>query len=143
MKKRFVVLAIAALFVVGMEVPGPLHAEEKDWTIVGTWINPAYDGTDVGKLPKSVLATDGTISLYYHVGGSLPWAVGTYVIESDWTEPGVHWFKVKSAYSVWTYFELAKLTNDGNTYESVASSDAYPSTLDPSSRSYTTRSRQE
>ena len=141
--KTHSLLAIATLFVLGLAVPRPLLADEKHWTVVGTWVNPAYDGTNINKLPKNVLTSDGVISLYYHADGSLPWAVGKYAIESDWTEPGVHWFKVKTVYSTWTFFQLARLTDDGNTYESVASSEAFPLTFDPSNQSYTTRHRRE
>jgi hypothetical protein len=142
MKKYVSLWAIAALIVIGTAATPPLLAEEKDWTLVGTWINPVYDGGSVDKLPKVVLTSDGAISQYYHVEGSLAWSVGTYVIESDWTEPGVHWFKVRSAYSVWTFFELAKLTNDGNTYESVFSSQTYPSGFITSGDGYRIRNRQ-
>ena len=119
-----------------------LFAQEKEWSLVGTWVNPAYEGSNVYP-PQSVFNSDGTITTYYHAGDSLPWASGTYTIESDWTESGVHWFKVKSTFGAYTYFEIAKLTNEGNTYESVGSWGSHPSSFDKSSDSYSIRNRQE
>jgi hypothetical protein len=142
MKKHVWILSIASLIFIGTAARVPLFAEEKDWILIATWVNPAYDGENV-YAPKCVFTSDGKITQYYHIAGSLPRAVGTYVIESDWTEPGVHWFKVKSVYLRWTYFEIAKLTNEGNTYESVSSTETYPPAFDTSGQqfSYEIRTR--
>ena len=142
MKKHVCVLAIAALALIWTPATVPLFAEEKDWILVGAWVNAAYDGENL-YAPKFVFTGDGKVTQYYHIAGSLPRAEGTYVIESDWTEPGVHWFKIKSVYLRWTHFELAKLTNEGNTYESAVSTGGYPSTFDRSGQrsSYTIRTR--
>jgi len=142
MKRYTSLMAIVILCVIGMMATMPLFAQEKEWSLVGTWVNPAYENSNATP-PQNIFKGDGTITTYYHIGDSLPWGVGTYSVESDWTEPGVHWFKVKSTFSQWTYFEIAKLTNEGNTYESVGSWDKYPSSFDKSNNSYLTRNRRE
>jgi hypothetical protein len=144
MKKHVSILAISMLFVIGMVATSCLFSQENDWSLVGTWVNPAYEDSNAIS-PKSLLTSDGAITMYYHIADSVPEAVGTYAIESDWTEPGLHWFKLKSVYGRWTYFELAKLTDGGNKWESVVSTEAYPASFDPSSKAsaYVIRTRQK
>jgi hypothetical protein len=140
MKRR---ARIASFALIAMMATVHLFAQEKDWSLVGVWINPHYEGSR-NFSPKSALTNAGAINVYYHIDGSLPWSVGTYVVESDWTEPGAHWYKVKFAFtSTWKYVELVRLSNDGNTYESVGAADAYPSSLDTSDMYYSIKNRQE
>ena len=71
-------------------------------------------------------------------------ATGTYVIEDDGTERGIHWFKVKTVFGGTPGYEIDRLTNDGNTYGSVFPWNTYPVEFDPTSPtySYTIRFRQ-
>jgi len=141
MKKSIPLLAVSLLFAIGMvEVP-PLIAQEKEWSLVGTWVNPAYENTNV-YLPKIVYGNDNTISIYFYVNDKAPFGVGNYEIEKDWTESGVHWFMVKSIVNSVVYYELDRLTEGGDKYEGTISHEDYPTNIDITSSSYQIRKRQ-
>ena len=117
-------------------------AQEESWSLVGTWINKDYDisGTSSAKV---VYTDDGHVMLYKRLSDSYPRAKFTYKIEESWTEKGVHWFKVKIPFGTATMYEIDKLTEGGNTYESVFRKDEYPVSFDAKSPacSYTIRYR--
>jgi hypothetical protein len=111
------------------------NAQEESWSLVGSWINQAYETID-GYSAKVVYLSDGSAEVYKLLSDAIPIATGTYVIDDDWTESGIHWFKVTAPMGGTTYYEIDKLSNGGNTYESVASTVAYPAQFDPLNPSY-------
>ena len=131
------------LFMTGMMAMTSLFAQEKDWSLVGTWVNPAYE--KAADYPaKVVYGSDGTISLYHLSGDTTPYAYGPYVIEKDWTESGIHWFRVKLSFAEGVTYEIDRLTEGGTKYESVFSTGMYPSLFETSGDlyPYTMRKRQ-
>ena len=128
-----VMMALLLMWMLSAPAACVLSDPEASWTLVGTWINPAYEGGWFGKV---VYRDDGTVEIYYLISDTTVVATGTYVIEDDWTEKGIHWFKVKTVFGATPGYEIDKLTNDGNTYESVFTSNAYPAEFDPASPSY-------
>ena len=117
---------------------------EASWRLVGTWINPAYEDPG-GFSGKVVYREDGTWEVCDLISDTNAVATGTYIIEGDWTEKGIHWFAVRADSGNIIGYEINKLTNNGNTYESVFSSSSYPTEFDPTSPSYfyTIRFRQQ
>lgn len=133
---------LTMLFFFGI-VAASLSAQEKEWSLVGSWTNPEYDKMG-GAWGKVVYGSDNIISLYQLTTDTTRLDSGPYIIERDWTESGAHWFKVKLSFADGTYYEIDKLTNGGKTYESVFTTGQYPTTFDKSGEtcSYTVRHRQ-
>ncbi len=134
-----IMMAFLLLWMIPGLVTCVLSDPEENWALAGTWINETYEGDLFGKV---VFRDDGTVEGYKLISDINVDATGTYVIEDDWTEKGIHWFKVKTVFGATPSYELDKLTNDGNTYESVYDSGAYPASLDPTSPAYRIRFRQ-
>ena len=134
-----IMMAFLLLWMLPGLVACVLSDPEASWALVGTWINAAYEG---GLFGKVVFRDDGTVEGYNLISDTTVVATGTYIIEDDWTEKGIHWFKVKTVFGATPSYELDKLTNDGNTYESVFASGTYPASFDPTSPSYRIRFRQ-
>jgi hypothetical protein len=118
-----------------LSVTGALSAQEKDWDIVAAWSNQSYE-TMSGYSAKVVYDSNGTVSVYKLLSDTRVLAVGTYIIDDSWTEPGIHWFKIRGFLGATTYYEIDKLTNMGTTYESVFSTTAYPAKFDPNNAAY-------
>jgi len=102
---------------------------EASWELVGIWINPAYE--DSGRyLGKIVYRADGAWEGYDRISDASPAASGTYIIDDEWTEQGIHWFAVRAISGEITGYEINKLTNNGTTYESIFSTISYSSSLE-------------
>lgn len=82
-----------------------LSDPQANWALAGTWINETYQG---GLFGKVVFRDDGTVEIYDFISGTTVVATGTYVIEDDWTEKGIHWFKVKTVFGAAHSYELDK-----------------------------------
>ena len=119
------------------------YAQEKSWSLVGAWINPAYDSSGIAS-GKVVYGNDKTVFLYRQSNDNASSASGPYLVEKDWTESGAHWFRVKITFSDGVYYEIDKLTQGGKSYESVFTLGHYPEKFDRTAdaRSHTVRTRQ-
>jgi hypothetical protein len=145
MKKCIRIFSILLLFVICMIAGSHLFAQEqvKEWSLVGSWINPTYDKT--GDFSgKVIYGNDFAISLFHLTSDKTRYGWGHYSVEKDWVEAGAHWFRVEVVFDDGTYYEIDKLTDNGNTYESVFTTGMYPSSFDTSGVQYyyTIRKRQ-
>jgi hypothetical protein len=114
---------------------------ESAWTLVGTWTNTSYvHPADMAQV--IVYGADGTVEAYASAGDAEALATGTYTIERAWIEPEIHWFEVHAVVGSTEYYELDRLTDGGDTYESTWTSTAYPTQMDPAAASYTIRYRE-
>jgi hypothetical protein len=139
--KRFALLLGMSISVVCVIVSCEPPIPVSDWSLVGTWINASYE-VPGGHFAKVVFQSDGSLAAYTLIADSVPYASGTFTGTSDWTETGIHWFKVQAVLNVTTYYQIDKLTNNGNTHEMVYSTTSYPASFDISSQYYTIRTRQ-
>lgn len=141
MRKPAIRILMLLVIVLALSTCAPA-SPEKSWSLIGTWINQSYETTGA-YAAKIVYASDGTVSAYKLVSDTTPESSGTFVIDDDWTETGIHWFKVKGTLGATTYYEIDKLTSGGNDCESVFTTTAYPAQFDPTNPAYgyTTRSR--
>ena len=112
-----------------------------DWSLVGTWINASYE-VPGGHFAKVMFQVDGSLAAYTLIADSVPYASETFTSTDDWTETGIHWFKVQAVLNATTYYQIDKLTNNGNTHEMVYATTSYPASFDTSSQYYTNRTRQ-
>jgi hypothetical protein len=135
MKRHIRFLAISTVIVMGMVSSSSLSAQEKEWSLVGTWVNPNYIYTG-GYYAKAVFGSDNTIQYYERVDSPTPIESGTFVIEDDWTESAIHWFKVKESTESAIFYGIYKLTNGGNSYEEVMTTGQYPVSFDQKNFSY-------
>src|SRR5271169_254404 len=130
------------LLLTGIIAATSLFAQESTWSLVGSWSNPAYDKTG-DYSGKVVYGSDHIVSLYHLSSDTIRYGYGPYTIEKDWTESGVHWFRVRLEFAEGTTYEIDKLTDGGNTYESVFTTGMYPSLFDTTGLyPYTIRKRQ-
>jgi len=132
---RKIIIVCALSFVLPLLCSPSLFAQEQSWSLVGSWINKAYDSPGTFSA-KVVYGADGNLTTYKFLGDSNASAKVPFTIEENWTEKGVHWFKVKIPMGSGTLYEIDKLTEGGNTYESVFCMDKYPLTFDTKSPSY-------
>ena len=111
-----------------------------DWSLVGTWINPAYDQAIFPA--RWVYNADGTLVEYKTVSGQFPYR-GTYVVEKSWEENGFHSFRVV-VHDYEVSFMIVRLSNGGQVFESTMTHGDYPLKFDPKSTScyYEIRYRQ-
>jgi hypothetical protein len=129
---RKIIIVCALFFVLSLLCSPSLLAQEESWSLVGTWINKAYDIPGMLNA-KIVYGGDGHLTLYKFLSDTTPTAKATFTIEDSWTEKGIRWFKVKILAGNETWYEIDKLTEGGNTYESVFRRDMYPSSFDAKS----------
>ena len=125
---------VALAFLTGCEAFTNLFGPESSWTLVGTWVNPAYE--QISGANAKLVYTETTWAAYKLVSDTTPVASGSYTITKDWTESGVHWFQTAPVVGGSTVYELDRLSSDGNMYESVDSSSAYPTSIDPTSDNF-------
>jgi hypothetical protein len=93
---------------------------------------------------RVVYGGDGQLTTYKLLSDTSPSSKTVFMIEESWTEKGVRWFKVKIPTATRTMYEMDKLTEGGNTFESVFCMDKYPLSFDtkPPSCYYTIRYRE-
>jgi len=130
MKRK--ILSLPVMLMLAMLVATAVLAEdnpEPSWELVGVWINPAYEDSN-RYLGKIVYRADGIWEGYSLISDASPVARGTYVVDDEWTEKGIHWFAVRAISGDITGYEINKLTNNGTTYESIFSTTSYPSSLE-------------
>ena len=132
--RRSSIIIVCGLFL-ALLCSSSLFAQEESWSLVGSWINKAYDKTG-NPSAKIVYGADGVFTLYQHLSDHTEMLKTAYTIEKTWTEKGAHWFKVKIPIQTRTAYEIDKLTEGGNKYESVFRWDEYPETFDTKSPSY-------
>jgi hypothetical protein len=123
------VLSIAFLFFTGTTFA---DAEE----LYGTWVNMDYKW---GRPPQKLIhKSDGTFESFMNADSKVPSWRGTEVIDEKWKDSkGNIWFRIKWSGN-WgeSGYELAKISNSGNTYEYVFSNDEYPKEIDPKHKYY-------
>jgi hypothetical protein len=135
MRKSSTIIVCMFFFVLPLLYSPSLFAQEESWPLVGAWINKDYDIS--GKFSaKVVYGGDGSLKTYRHLSDTSAAADLTFTVEESWTEKGIRWFKVKIPFGSGTMYEIDKLTEGGNTYESVFGTDKYPLSFDPKSPSY-------
>ena len=135
--RRSSIIIVCVLFF-ALLCSSSLFAQEESWSLVGSWINKTYDKTG-NPSAKVVYGADGVLIAYRHLSDHTGYKT-VYTIEKSWTEKGAHWFKAKYPIQTrtmhGTMYEIDKLTEGGNKYESVFCWDKYPETFDTMSPSY-------
>lgn len=130
---RRIIIVCAFSFALSLLCSPSLFAQEESWSLIGSWINKAYDYPGAFSA-KIVYSADGNLTMYKFLKDSNESDKSSFAIEENWTEKGVHWFKVKlSMANGTTWYEIDKLTEGGNKYESVFCRDKYPLNFDPNS----------
>lgn len=101
-----------------------------------TWINPAY--TSANPPQMQIRNADGTFADYITREANDPLKRGTFTIMKKWKDSeGNVWYQIK-----WQGpmdergYELAKISDKGNTLELVMRYDDYPSAIDPANENY-------
>ena len=129
--KTFLTLALSIFFLLFTSIT---FAESDE--LYGTWVNMDYKW---GRPPqKLIFKSDGTFESFVNADSKAPTLQGTNLIEKKWKDSeGNVWFKNKWSGN-WgeSAYELAKISNSGNTYEYVFSNDEYPKEIDPKHENY-------
>jgi hypothetical protein len=129
--KFFLALALSIAF---LFFTSTTYAELDE--IYGTWVNMDYKW---GRPPqKLIFKSDGTFESFVNADSKVPTWHGSQLIEKKWKDSeGNIWFKIKWSGN-WgeTGYELAKISNSGNTLEYVFSNVEYPKEIDPKNTLY-------
>ena len=129
--KTFLTLALSIFFLLFTSIT---FAESDE--LYGTWVNMDYKW---GRPPqKLIFKSDGTFESFVNADSKASTWQGTNLIEKKWKDSeGNVWFKIKWSGN-WgeSGYELAKISNSGNTYEYVFSNDEYPKEIDPKHENY-------
>ena len=129
--KTFLTLALSIFFLLFTSIT---FAESDE--LYGTWVNMDYKW---GRPPqKLIFKSDGTFESFVNADSKASTWQGTNLIEKKWKDSeGNVWFKIKWSGN-WgeSGYELAKISNFGNTYELVFSNDEYPKEIDPKHENY-------
>ena len=129
--KTFLTLALSIFFLLFTSIT---FAESDE--LYGTWVNMDYKW---GRPPqKLIFKSDGTFESFVNADSKASTWQGTNLIEKKWKDSeGNVWFKIKWSGN-WgeSGYELAKISNSGNTYELVFSNDEYPKEIDPKHENY-------
>ena len=109
-----------------------------------TWVNMNYtSGKPPGKLIRNY---DGTFASYINKTSTDALQRGTFRIVKKWNDSkGNIWYQVEiqgGGEGTEKKFELARISNNGNTLECVFKQDAYPIDINPNDPSYRKYTRQ-
>ena len=82
MKKLLLLVCVLVIVILGCEEPteGDTIETGSDNLVVGTWVNPDYDGMGGGPPAKSDIKDDGTLDIYENAADMSPLDSGTYTI---------------------------------------------------------------
>jgi hypothetical protein len=139
MKGRMLLLSLSVmLFLIGAYV---VSAQEENWSLIGSWINRSYESSPLYPA-RLVFGNDGVVSQYQRLADKTPLRF-KYVIDDSRTESGIHWLKVRQAWpGSPDDCRIIKLTEGGNTFESVGAVGDYPEKFETVSSSYYHETRQ-
>jgi hypothetical protein len=138
---------LAVLFIAGScaTLKKPYIPKENE-ECYGTWINPEYNNSIRLVAAKDVYAPDGTWHSYMSVTDSQSSAKGWFKILKKWTDSeGNIWYRIDfndPGVEIIRH-QLTKISNSGNTMESVFSAVEHPKELDKDNINYRIRYRQE
>ncbi len=123
MKSRMLLFSLAVMMLLICTYPA--SAQEENWTLIGSWINSSYESSPLYPA-RLVYANNGTVSQFQRLADKTALKI-SYVIEDSWTESGIHWYKVRSSWpGSADWCSIIKLTEGGNTFESVTAMGQYP-----------------
>jgi hypothetical protein len=101
------------------------------WTCVGTWVNPANNGSGASGPPGKVVVTSDSIAFYDNDTDTTPQVSGSFAVADNWISSGAHYFKGNSAFgpplNVTIYWLMCVSNN--NTLEAYGSTTDYPTSL--------------
>jgi beta-lactamase regulating signal transducer with metallopeptidase domain len=144
-KKAFIATVVLCfLFLLSILVFNPMFADdlkkkisEKDfWNAVsGTWVNTEYLGTYSWFEQKIIIYPDGKWECYQLTTDTDPSRQGYYFsVTETWTDSeGVIWCKTTENIGA-TVYQLHKISDSGNAWETVSDPDTYPTDVDKSLR---------
>lgn len=100
------------------------------------WVNPAYTSQEPPQM--EIRNADGTFADYADRENTDPLRRGTFTIMKKWQDDaGNIWYRIKrQSGGEDTRYELAKISDGGQTLELVIQHDDFPSVLDPANASY-------
>lgn len=133
--KSLVALVLSVAF---LTFTGNVSAEEKAYVpkeneeFYGTWANMDY----FDRAQKVVINSDGTWG-WAMSAKSEPDMKYTYELKEKWTDSeGNIWYKVRLKSHRGKEYALVKISNSGNTRESIFDSHGYPTKIDPKEANY-------
>jgi beta-lactamase regulating signal transducer with metallopeptidase domain len=142
---------VPLLAVTGSTRPMVVKLEEP---IVGTWINPEYEGPK-GLAAKSVVYPDGKQLDYQKISDAVPTWEYQLEVEEKWTDPqGNRWYKVrwegwyfgsvKPSFTecAWKGCTVVRINPAGTVSESVGAELGYPKEFSPVGGAYSISYRQ-
>ena len=139
--KSLVALVLSVAF---LTFTGNVLAEEKAYVpkenevFYGTWVNMDY----TLRAQKVVMNSDGTWG-WAMSAKSEPYMKYTYELKEKWTDSeGNIWYKVRLKSHRGEEYALVKISNSGNTRESIFDSHEYPTKIDPEEDNYRIYHRQ-
>jgi hypothetical protein len=118
--------------------PSGWAGPEASFSVVGTWVNPAYNNHN-GMPPARIVATADSMTFYNNDTDTTdPVFSGSYTVARDWASDGAHYFEINAMAA----FGLARVSNNNNTLETNGSGTAYPTSINQSDPSYEIYTRQ-
>ena len=149
MKTR-TLLTISILVLVVLVIAGSCATSKKthvssDYVLnelVGTWYNEEYEDPSIEPAPKVVINTDGTLDFFKEFAEtSMISHTEAELIEfnDQWTDTkGNVWYKAQFFVETWnyTYYELGKISDEGQIWALVWSNTEYPNKIDTESPNY-------
>ena len=114
----------------------PFLAQADSDEICCTWVNPSYTSHTPPQI--QIRNADGTFADYADRESTDPLRRGTFTIMKKWRDDaGNIWYRIKrQTGSDEPRYELAKISDGGQTLELVIRHDDFPSVLDPANEGY-------
>ena len=144
-KKAFVAtVALCLLLLFSILVFNPMFAEdvkkrisENDFwnALSGTWVNTEYLGTYAWFEQKVIVCPDGKWECYQLTTDKNPYRQGYYLTVTEaWTDSeGIIWCKTTEEIGD-TRYQLHKISDSGNIWETLCDPDTYPAEMDKTLR---------
>ena len=145
MKTRTIVsiliLVLAVLIIVGSCATGKkASVTERNLfkELSGTWVNTEYTGKWLGYEQKLIVYPDGKFEYYLLTTDTNPLRQGYLLtITEVWTDSeGIIWYKATLEEAGGPYYELGKISESGNTWETIGDAINNPTEWDTSKTRY-------
>ena len=142
----FLILVLAVLIIVeSCATSKKAYIPQDNEELYGTWVNPEYN-EPLNRAAKVIMYSDGTMKGYFTESDEIRLWVSLYKLTSKWSDDeGNIWYRLIYWYEGLQerFYMIVKLSDSGNMWESVYSSEDYPKKVDKSNLNYRIRYRQE
>ena len=125
-------LLVSFLLVFGSCATDKMGYISKDYEIYGTWVNPDYEDARVWN-GKMIIYPNGSLVFYKLISDTKSNKSAEFVITNKWFDSnGTAWHTFILKFTATeSYYNLAKISNDGKTMEFSMSVSDYPKMVDP------------